>query len=54
MPRFLVSLAVFADLPDTLFYAAAPIMAAGVWLLASEQHVHALSHRHTHEEARQQ
>ncbi len=42
-----VSFAVFADLPDMLFYAAAPAMAVGVWLLVSEDHMHA--HRHPEE-----
>ncbi len=53
----LVSLAAFADLPDMLFCAAAPVMAVGVWLLVSEDHTHAHrhpaevhAHRHRHDD----
>lgn len=51
------SLAVFADLPDMLFFAAAPVMAVGVWLLVSEDHAHphrhpaeVHAHRHRHDD----
>lgn len=47
------SFAVFPELPEILLFAAAPLMALGVWLLCSENHVHlhhhpALVHEHRH------
>jgi drug/metabolite transporter (DMT)-like permease len=40
-----VALAFFGESPPALFWAAAALMASGVWLHASEKHAHA----HTHE-----
>jgi drug/metabolite transporter (DMT)-like permease len=48
-----LSLVLFAEVPDLLFYAALPVMALGAWLLISEAHAHqhrhlAIAHEHRH------
>src|SRR6266545_3342921 len=48
------SLALLGERPSALFYPAATLMAAGLWLHLSERHAHAhrhetLAHHHTHE-----
>jgi drug/metabolite transporter (DMT)-like permease len=52
----LISFALWPQAPSLLFWAAAALMGAGVWLHVSERHVHAHehealehSHRHTHD-----